>query len=695
MTTSTIKAPVPGGTIDTDILYNALQSIKCADLLYKPWLEIGMGLKDAGCPCAWWDEWSAQDAARYQPGECERRWATFHGEGIHGGTVIHYAKQAGWVASTAPTHTRWTMPPMAPRVDLKPFLSQFETKPAKESLAEEVPSEPAEQLRRYLCEVFEPTDKVCIIGDAYIGKEERLKFTKGATRTRDEWMAKDITGFNTHGGWCAANAVDGKGRKAENVTRFKHTLIESDTLPIADQECLLRKLNLPITTLTHSAGKSLHALVKIDAKDRQQYDERVRRLHDACNKAGLKPDGACKDPGRLTRLPGVMRGDALQHLVAVGIGAKSWNAWIEEQDRPRIVFTTTRVSGSGPTPTPIFHHGPGPGAFGLVIGEGGVGKGYCALDLLLSCSIGRPVNLKAIHHDRAPMRTLYLSYEDPAPWLEYRMDKISELAGIDPGEWRRAEADGLLNFKADDELAPLFVQRGQFEVPEPTGYLQAVEAYIVENKIRLMVIDPLASATVLVSENGMALNTVAVSLRSMATRTGCTTLLSHHVSKMMSGNSTAHAARGSTALPDAARWTLSLAQERQDAPLLLSISKNSYGPRLFGVPVIRTEHGALREQTQTDREIQARELMTHIINWITDHPATAINFKAIRTKKGTAAELVDAVGARPLAVFDAADEAVKQGYLEIVVQKDAGRNTIHRLVPPAYQENDDDEIPFG
>jgi hypothetical protein len=52
----------------------------------------------------------------------------------------------------------------------------------------------------------------------------------------------------------------------------------------------------------------MHALVKVNAKDKREFDERAHYLFDVCNANGLHVDSACKDAARLTRLPGARRG---------------------------------------------------------------------------------------------------------------------------------------------------------------------------------------------------------------------------------------------------------------------------------------------------------------------------------------------------------------------------------------------------
>ncbi len=377
---NTKRAPLEHETSPSiENIENALAYISPVNLDYDAWLRIGMALKSAGCMLKTWETWSSQDPGRFHDGECEKKWNSFNGDGVGIGTLFFLAKQGGW----SPKHNS---------IDCRDLPDCEDSIHATSA----EPETPENQLSIYLHSVFEPGDQIRIVGDAYIGKDGRLRPTKGITRSREEWMEKLKTGgvdalgpFNEHGGWCAVNPVDGKDIKAVNVTRFKHTLIESDDLPIAEQKRLIGKLNLPVTTLTHSAGKSLHALVRTDAGNRKEYDERVKRLHDTCNEAGLIVDPACKDPGRLTRLPGVKRGDALQRLVAANISAASWDAWIALQSCPLICTTARELLENPPPPDPILIHGlVHQGGIMCISGQSKAGKSSALIQTALALAGG-------------------------------------------------------------------------------------------------------------------------------------------------------------------------------------------------------------------------------------------------------------------------------------------------------------------
>lgn len=70
------------------------------------WREIGMAIKDAIGDSGFrlWDSWSAQ-SSKYKPRDAERVWNSFKKQGIHIGTLFHYATEdnASWRPYKAPS----------------------------------------------------------------------------------------------------------------------------------------------------------------------------------------------------------------------------------------------------------------------------------------------------------------------------------------------------------------------------------------------------------------------------------------------------------------------------------------------------------------------------------------------------------------------------------------------------------------
>ena len=132
-----------------------------------------------------------------------------------------------------------------------------------------------------------------------------------------------------HGGWIRINPLDGKGTRDVNVTDFRHALIEADGVSVEKQIAIYRKLELPCTCIVHSGGKSAHAIVKVEAKDLDEYHRRVDFLFEVCKKNGLDVDRQNRNPSRYSRMPGLMRAGKKQYIIERGCGKKSWSEWEE------------------------------------------------------------------------------------------------------------------------------------------------------------------------------------------------------------------------------------------------------------------------------------------------------------------------------------------------------------------------------
>lgn len=85
------------------------------------------------------------------------------------------------------------------------------------------------------------------------------------------------------------------------MTDYRYVLVESDTMSLDKQNAILRELELPIAALVNSGGKSLHAIVRIEARNLDEYRKRVDYLYQICRKNGFEVDNANKNPSRLSR----------------------------------------------------------------------------------------------------------------------------------------------------------------------------------------------------------------------------------------------------------------------------------------------------------------------------------------------------------------------------------------------------------
>ena len=326
--------------MDKSVL-DALNAIDPSSLNYAEWIDVGMALKAEGASCSVWDDWSAKDGHRYHPGECDRKWDTFNSSGVTAGTIMHMAEQQGYKPNQ---YLSWD-----DSVE-DTVISYYEDV----LLANKQDIEPWEMAINYLVALFDPDD---IVGYVHSAKfdEDRQKWVpeNAGTYQKQKKLIQNLkkyksfdTAFGTineeAGAWIRINALDGKGAGDKNVTRFTHALVEADTMTIEEQKKFLIGSKLPIAALLESGGKSVHAVIKIDAKDKTEFKQRVDFLFDWLNKHKFVVDEANKNPSRLSRLPGVMRNGKCQTLLATDIGCASWNDWLDEingvdDDLPPIV----------------------------------------------------------------------------------------------------------------------------------------------------------------------------------------------------------------------------------------------------------------------------------------------------------------------------------------------------------------------
>lgn len=157
---------------------------------------------------------------------------------------------------------------------------------------------------------------------------------KGSTLNRDVWLQKldDLGGsmdvYGKDGGvFIGINPMRPNGSSDEAVTAFKYALVEFDSLDLESQWWLIKESDIPCVAVLSSGKRSLHAWVKVDAKNRAEFDQRFKLLADHF---ADHIDAVNKNPSRLSRLPNSKRFDNRQELLSLNVGAKSWSQWENE-----------------------------------------------------------------------------------------------------------------------------------------------------------------------------------------------------------------------------------------------------------------------------------------------------------------------------------------------------------------------------
>jgi RecA-family ATPase len=325
-----------------------LDHIDPAMLTYEEWLQVGMALQHAGATAADWDQWSRRDHARYKTGECWRKWDGFRGSAkpVTAGTLVALAKAQGW----RPPKERQTVPDRELEWDDEiggghggDGLAVVRQEWVQDEEIQE-PGDgwnPVRDLSTYLSTLFQSDEHVGYVTESWEDKDGRHLPKKGCWDRTAGQLLEALQGCGGDigavigdcnpevGAWIRFNPVDGKGVRDENVTSYRYALIESDEIPVAKQMALVKELELPVAALVHSGGKSLHAIVRVDADDYAEYRKRVDFLYEVCQRNGIQLDRQNRNPSRLSRMPGIMRNGRKQFLAGTNMGKGSWKEWQE------------------------------------------------------------------------------------------------------------------------------------------------------------------------------------------------------------------------------------------------------------------------------------------------------------------------------------------------------------------------------
>lgn len=311
-------------------LLEALNYLDPDALNYEEWCQVGMALKEEGLESQY-DPWSRR-GAKYKEGEPGRKMESFKRNGITGNYIFRLAQNHGWINPGGGKTPVKTDPEVKEDKEIKRLRKILKAHNTKDIQIKE----PAEDdLIVYIETLFKKDDIITLTLEAdYSGNKWRPigygKSYKAADLVNmlTKFSVMETLNYNQEAGvWIRVNPMDGIGCSDSDVMEYRYTLIECDDLPIQDQLSLVYELQLPAAAIVHSGGKSIHAVVRIDAEDGKQYTERVRFMYDICRRYGLSVDTANKNPSRLTRLPGVTRGGGKQYLIDTNTGCKNYQQW--------------------------------------------------------------------------------------------------------------------------------------------------------------------------------------------------------------------------------------------------------------------------------------------------------------------------------------------------------------------------------
>ncbi|MEK3735490.1 AAA family ATPase [Paenibacillus sp. FSL M8-0334] len=442
-------------------------------LSYQEWVNVGMALKYEGYTASDWDDWSKRDPGRYHPGECFKKWTSFEGSGnpVTGATITQMAKDNGWTPRSTDREDRelgWE-----DEISGGDYVVVDRNWIEGKEIHEPAAWNPVQQLTTYLETLFEASENVGYVVDTWQNDEGKYLPTKGAwDRTAGELIQRlnecngDIGAVlgdydPAAGAWIRFNPLDGKGVKNENVTEFRYALVESDTMDIEKQNAIMRELELPIAVMVYSGGKSLHAIVRVDAASYDEYRKRVDYLYNVCKKNGLNIDNQNRNPSRLSRMPGVERNGKKQFIVDTNIGKPSWAEWHEwiegvNDDLPD-PESLTDFWNNMPVLAPALIEGVlRQGHKMLMAGPSKAGKSFALIELSIAIAEGT----KWLGWQCTQGKVLYVNLELDRASCLHRFRDVYTALGLQPANIGNIDIWNLRGKSVPmDKLAPKLIRR--------------------------------------------------------------------------------------------------------------------------------------------------------------------------------------------------------------------------------------------
>lgn len=346
------------------------------------------------------------------------------------------------------------------RANGKPVCSDFkpassETKPVsskkiryvlRSDAKQPIPDEIEDGARKLIRAAFREGEGVRIV-HAGLNDEGDEVPSAGLSFTREDWLRRldakdghvnDGRGIFSHSGnpgvYVAINPIQPGETKDSAITDFRHALLEFDDLDIETQWAIYRDSDLPITAVIHSGKRSLHAWVRVDAKDRREYDERVAEIYD--HFADYRPDVKNKNPGRLSRLAGCVRFDSRQRLLALDIGKASFSEWmagraLDGVGEPLTIDDLLTFDASADPNSILGERYLCKGGALVLVAPSGVGKSTLATQFAFTWALGIPAFGIA---PARPLRSLILQAENDAGDIAEQVQGAIEGIGINPAE---------------------------------------------------------------------------------------------------------------------------------------------------------------------------------------------------------------------------------------------------------------------
>ncbi|MBQ9346743.1 MAG: AAA family ATPase, partial [Oscillibacter sp.] len=292
-----------------------------------------------------------------------------------------------------------------------------------------------------------------------------------------------------------------------------------DTMEPGEQNAIIREMELPVACLIYSGGKSLHAIVRIDAATKEEYRTRVDYLYSVCEKNGFAVDKQNRNPSRLSRLPGAVRNGHKQFLVETNLGKATWDEWREWiesvsddlPDEESMADVWNKLPELSP---PLIEGVLRQGHKMLLAGPSKAGKSYALIELCCAIAEGLPW----LGFPCTQGRVLYVNLELDRASCLHRFRDVYEAAGWSPDNLKNIIVWNLRGRSLPmDKLAPKLIRRAKKK-----HYLA-------------IVIDPIYKVITGDENSADQMARFCNQFDKVCTELGCAVIYCHHHSKGLQG----------------------------------------------------------------------------------------------------------------------------------------------------------------
>lgn len=514
-------------------LLELLDYINPSELSYQEWTNVGMALKHEGYEASDWDSWSAQDSERYKRGECFTKWNSFNetaGDIVTGGTIFDYAKRGGFVPQKK-------IDPNEGVLGWEDEIGNIIDKDSIDSIELHEPSDsswnPANELIRYLTTLFDTDEYVGFVVSSI--ENEKGKFIPGNRGNFRMTAGQIVEGLHScngdigavigdynqaAGAWIRFNPLNGEGVRNTDIASFKYALVESDSLDIGKQLSIIHQLELPVAAVVYSGAKSIHAIVKVDASDNKEYRERVSYLYKICDKNGLEVDSQNKNPSRLSRMPGCIRGDHKQFIIETNTGKETWSDWVEwvesmnddlpdEENLADVLFNLPDYAEE------LIEGILRQGHKMLLVGPSKSGKSFSLIELCIAIAEGT----KWMGRQCKQGDVLYVNFELDRASCLHRFKDVYQTLGLTPNNANRIFIWNLRGkTPALDQLVPKLIRRAE------------------KKKYIAVVVDPIYKVITGDENSASEMANFCNQFDKIAEATGASVIYAHHHSKGAQGS---------------------------------------------------------------------------------------------------------------------------------------------------------------